>query len=252
LAEEGSGITEDDCAFYHTAVLDSGRVIEGAWDLRDRELDYLGGSDLQGHRILELGPASGYLTFHMEDLGAEVVGFDAGFDVPVDILPVDGVDAREARDSTMRYIARVQDSWWFLHDHYHSSAKMAYGNIYSLPGDLGTFDVAIFGCILLHLRDPWTAMAEAARRTAHRIIVTDLVQDTDEAPEGNVMRFAPLGPTEVTNWWAIYPGAVVAMLRRLGFSKTTVTCHSQRHRLGHDMTSPPVEMPLFTVVGDRD
>ena len=35
----------------------------------------------------------------------------------------------------------------------------------------------------------------------------------------------------LTNWWSIYPGAVVSMLSRLGFGQTVTTLHSQRHHL---------------------
>ncbi len=252
MADERAGLTREDCAFYHSVVLNSGEVIDGAWDLRGGEQAYLGGTKVSGQRVLELGPATGYLTYYMERKGAEVVGLDVGFDIAVDLLPFAGQDPREARLGTMSYISMVQNSWWYLHRHFRSSAKSVYANIYSLPGDLGTFDLSLFGCILLHLRDPWTAIAQAARLTKKRIIVTDLIQDNQEPPEANVMRFAPLGPTELTNWWSIYPGAVVAMLKRLGFSTTTTTFHTQRHHLGHQMDAPPVDMSLFTVVADRD
>ena len=69
----------------------------GAWDLRGHEAAYLGGVDVAGKRVLELGPATGYLTFYMERMGAEVVSFEAGFDVPIDTMPVKGVDDPEGR-----------------------------------------------------------------------------------------------------------------------------------------------------------
>lgn len=46
--------------------------------LRGHEADYLGHVNLAGKRVLEIGPASGHLTFWMEAQGAEVVGFDLG------------------------------------------------------------------------------------------------------------------------------------------------------------------------------
>lgn len=252
LAAERAGLTRDDCDWYHTVVLPDGEVIRGAWDLRGGENDYLGGTDVAGQRVLEFGPASGYLTGWMEDRGAEVVCFDAGFDVSIDILPVPGNDLREIRMGAMRGIGAVQNSWWYLHRARQSRAAMAYGSIYSLPPDLGMFDVSTFGAILLHLRDPFAALAQGAIHTSRRIVVTDVIQDTDVDPEANVMRPDPLGALEHrTNWWAIFPGAVKQMLRRLGFPHSETILHTQRHHLGHDMDAPPTEMTMFTVVADR-
>ena len=72
-----------------------GEVGKG-WDLRKTIDDYLGHFDFRGKRVLDVGTASGFLTFEMEKRGAEVVSFDMasraqwqlvpfrakGFDVP--------------------------------------------------------------------------------------------------------------------------------------------------------------------------
>ncbi len=88
--------------WYHSVELPDGRVLPGAWDLRGHESVYLGGVDVAGKRVLELGPATGYLTFYMERMGAEVVSFEAGFDVSIDLLPVKGVDHPEERLRVMQ------------------------------------------------------------------------------------------------------------------------------------------------------
>ena len=252
LAAERADLTREDCDWYHTSVLSDGSVIPGAWDLRGGEEAYLGGTDVAAKRVLELGPATGYLTYWMEDRGAEVVCVDAGFDVPIDILPVPGNDLREIRMGAMRGIGAVQNSWWYLHRERQAKAAMVYAPIYDLPADIGSFDVATFGAILLHLRDPFRALAEAAERTTQRIVVTDLIQDDDVDPEANVMRPDPLGALEHrTNWWALFPGAVKQMLRRVGFPNAETTFHTQKHHLAHRLDEPAVDMRMFTVVADR-
>ncbi|HVM08556.1 MAG TPA: hypothetical protein VM345_08845 [Acidimicrobiales bacterium] len=252
LAAERADLTRDDCDWYHTAVLRSGEVIPGAWDLRGGEENYLGGTDVAGQRVLEFGPATGYLTYWMEDQGADVVCVDAGFDVSIDILPVPGNDLREIRMGAMRGIGAVQNSWWYLHHERQSKASTVYAPIYDLPADIGMFDVTTFGAILLHLRDPFSALAQGAIHTHRRIIVTDLIQDTDVDPDQNVMRPDPLGALEHrTNWWAIFPGAVRQMLKRVGFTETQTFFHTQKHHLGHRLDEPPTEMTMFTVVADR-
>jgi len=64
-----SGRHEDadlsDFVWYHAVELPDGQVLPGAWDLRGHEEAYLGGVDVAGKRVLELGPATGYLTFYL-------------------------------------------------------------------------------------------------------------------------------------------------------------------------------------------
>jgi hypothetical protein len=251
MAERRASATKEDCDWYHTFELRDGTVMRGAWDLRGGETAYLGGVELKGKRVLEPGPASGYLTYYMEGQGAEVVSFEAGYDVPVDVLPVNGMDMHLEQLKNMANIDRVHNCWWYMHREYNAKAKLVHGNIYAMPGDLGSFDVSVFGSILLHLREPWGALSEAARRTTETMVVTDVLQDTEYPIESNIMRISPLKTHEITNWWSIYPGAVVKMLERLGFGDTTITQHTQSHHLGHVMTDEPYAMPMWTVVGHR-
>ena len=245
---EGADLT--DFVWYHAFELPDGTVLPGVWDLRGHETDYLGGVDLAGKRVLELGPATGALTFYMERMGAEVVSFEAGFDVSIDTLPVKGEDQFLERLRVMQEtIDRNHDGWWHLHRTLGSSAKFVQGNIYDMPADLGTFDVTVVGAILLHLREPWGALSQAARRTTETMIVTEPLQDDLDPPETNIMRFSPSAEHHLTNWWSIYPGAVVSMLARLGFGQTETTLHAQRHHLAHDIGSDAIDQPMYTVVG---
>ncbi len=244
------GADLEDFVWYHAFELPDGRVLPGAWDLRGHEAAYLGGVDFAGKRVLELGPATGYLTFYMERMGAEVVSFEAGFDVSIDMLPVKGQDNREGLLQVMQdTIDRNHDAWWYLHRTLGSSAKFVQGNIYDMPADLGTFDITLVGAILLHLREPWGALSQAAQRTTETMIVTEPLQDDAQPPESNIMRFSPSAEHHVTNWWSIYPGAVTSMLARLGFGRTETTMHSQRHYLAHDLQSDAIEQRMYTVVG---
>ncbi len=242
-----------DLVWYHTVALPDGRVLPGAWDLRGHEPAYLGGVNVAGKRVLELGPATGYLTFYLERMGAEVVAFEAGFDVSIDVLPFRGREEPEERRRVMQdTIDRNHDAWWYLHRTLGSSATFVQGNIYDMPADLGTFDITVVGAILLHLREPWGALSQAARRTTETMIVTEPLQDDENPPDSNIMRFSPSAEHHLTNWWSIYPGAVVSMLSRLGFAQTETTTHTQHHHLAHDITSEAVDQRMYTVVGRRE
>ncbi len=240
----------DDLVWYHAVELPDGRVLPGAWDLRGHEPAYLGGVDVAGKRVLELGPATGYLSFYLERMGAEVVSFEAGFDVSIDLLPVKGVEFPGERQRVMQEtIDRNHDAWWYLHRAFGSSVTFVQGNIYDMPADLGTFDITLVGAILLHLREPWGALSQAAARTTDTMIVTEPLQDDTQPPESNIMRFSPSAEHHLTNWWSIYPGAVVSMLSRLGFGRTETTMHTQRHHLAHDIGAEAIEQRMYTVVG---
>ncbi len=252
LAKRREGADLSDFTWYHAFDMPDGAVLPGAWDLRGHESAYLGGVDVAGRRVLELGPATGFLTFAMERLGAEVVSFEAGFDVSIDTLPIQGRDYPEERLRVMQEtIDRNHDGWWHLHRAVGSKAKFVQGNIYDMPSDLGEFDICVVGAILLHLREPWGALSQAARMTKDVMVVTEPLQDDVDPPESNIMRFSPSAEHHVTNWWSIYPGAVVSMLTRLGFGHTETTFHSQRHFLSHDMDSDAIDQPMYTVVGRR-
>jgi len=252
LSRRRAGADLSDFTWYHATDLPDGTVLPGVWDLRGHEKEYLGGVDVAGKQVFELGPATGYLTFWMERQGAEVVSFEAGFDVPIDTLPFRGEDKPEERQLVMEQtIDPNHDAWWYLHRTFGSSAKFVQGNIYDMPGDLGTFDITLVGAILLHLREPWGALREAAQRTSDVMIVTEPLQDDIDPPESNIMRFSPSAEHHLTNWWSIYPGAVVSMLERLGFAHTEITYHSQRHHLSHDMGTNAIDQKMYTVVGRR-
>jgi O-methyltransferase len=253
LAAEHRGLRRSDCFFYHSMELPSGEVLRGPWDLRGRESIYLGGVDFEGARVLELGPASGALTYFMERQGATVVTFDVGSDVGIDLHPHPGnEDMHQLRVDHAQMIGKVQNSWWYLHREYESRAAAVYGDIYDLPGDLGTFDIAVFAAILLHLRDPFSALEQAARRTRRTIVVTDTWAFGSATLLDNTMKIFPFGEAgRWTVWWAISAGAIVAILHALGFRNVQVSEHTQRHQFGHDETAEYDEMSMYTVVASR-
>lgn len=251
MADARAALALNDCAFYHTFEHPNGDIIPGPWDLRGREPTYLGGITVEGKRVLELGPASGYLTFYMERHGANVVGLDAGFTTEIDLMPVMGWDMYAAKTTHMHMIGSYQNSWWYMHRALSSRAKVVYSDIYAFPGDMGDFDITLAGSILLHLRDPFKALSEAAARTRSTLVVTELLNPAAADEDRGVMVFDPVGGEHPTNWWALSPGAVTRMVRRLGFPSTRLTYHPQRHHFGHDMSKPAVDAPMFTVVGER-
>ena len=83
---------------------------------------------------------------------------------------------------------RLKNSYWFSHGAYHSKAKIHYGNVYKLPAELGMFDIALMGSVLLHGRDPLTVVEECAKKAGLLIIADMLYAELESAP---LCRFAP-------------------------------------------------------------
>ena len=51
-------------------------LIHGHWDLRGRFDDYVGGVAVTGKSVLDVGCATGFLSFAAEERGASVVSID--------------------------------------------------------------------------------------------------------------------------------------------------------------------------------
>src|SRR5262249_42249842 len=108
LAASRAQLTLADCDFYHATTLPDGTDMQGAWDLRGREGAYLGNVEFRDQRVIEIGPASGGLTFWMERAGADVVAFDVGYDVTMDLMPFNGAALDGVRADHMRALEPVQ------------------------------------------------------------------------------------------------------------------------------------------------
>src|SRR5437764_915707 len=84
------------CYFYHSMDVPGHGLVEGEWDLRTGISAYLGGVDVGGKRVLEIGTASGYVCFAMEQRGAEVVAQDLSPEQTPDIVPFARADIEKA------------------------------------------------------------------------------------------------------------------------------------------------------------
>ena len=214
----------EDCNFYHKINIPGVGEVGDQWDLRASIDNYLGKFDFRGKRVLDVGTASGFLTFEMEKRGADVVSFDMIDGSQWDIVPHADIqkDLESIRATRATAMKRLKNSYWFTHKRVGSKARAYYGDLYDLPGALGTFDVAIFGMILSHLRDPFQALYSASRLVSDTIIVTNQMMDTAEAT-GNLIPSRANGKQSV--WWGFSRGCLTQILDILGFQvKSTTTC----------------------------
>jgi len=206
----------EDCYFYHCFELPGLGTLGGDWDLRRCIDDYLGHYPFSGKRVLDVGTASGFLTFEMEKRGASVVSFDLEDGRQWNVVP--HFLARDTREHTLeahrRASNRLKNAYWFCHRRLGSQAQAYYGDIYALPDDLGRFDVAMFGMILSHLRDPFQALYSASR-LADAVIITNQFFRC-KSPS---VRFDPdpQDRRQLQVWWQFSDRSIERMLGVLGF-----------------------------------
>lgn len=235
FAEPRAVASIDDCYFYHTTDVPGVGVRTGEWDLRPGIRAYLGDVPFAGKRVLDLGAASGFLSFHMEQQGADVVSFDLSERHPWDIVPFSGLDIAEVDRVRRAHLRRINDAYWFCHGARGSRARVAYGTVYGVPDGIGPVDIAVVGSILLHLRDPFLALWNAVRLARETAIVTDIIPHRYRwtrflgARFGLSAKFLPRAARRepFDAWWYLSPETVREFLRVLGFADATVTFHRQ-------------------------
>jgi hypothetical protein len=241
----------EECYFYHSMEIPGYGLVKGPWDLRGGVDDYLGGVDLRDKRVLEVGTASGFLCFTMEGRGADVVAYDLSDKQSWDVVPYAQYDHDSFESDRREHLLKLNNSWWLAHRAFESSAKVVYGTVYEIPEEIGPVQVATFGNVLRHFRDPFLALERGLRLTTETVIVTENPSLRYSLPQMAVsllkpnMAFLPnferVQPRE--SWWHFTPAVIKQMLGVLGFEDTKVDYHVQRFA--------GKRKPLFTVVGRR-
>jgi hypothetical protein len=101
--------------------------------------------------VLDVGTASGFLSFEAEKRGAIVTGFDAD-----DVSWYQHVPSKNKPDHSGGF-PMMRRGYWLAHVAHKSNTKVIYGDIYQLSEQVPAHDVVLIGQILVHLRDPLEA-----------------------------------------------------------------------------------------------
>ncbi|MBI5029398.1 MAG: hypothetical protein HZB51_02635 [Chloroflexi bacterium] len=267
----------DECSFYHTMDVPGYGCVKGQWDLRQAVPEYLGNVNVKGKRVLDIGTASGFVSFYAEQQGAEVVAFDLSESQSWDIVPF--AQEYENNPSNLKSrIKRLNNSFWLCHHAFHSNAKMIYGSVYEIPNQMGMVDISILGCLLLHLRDPFLALENALRLTTETVIIVEsmatLVPNNQKyvaryleripekksellkfLPESEIVRadspvmqfspdFGKRRPDDGYTWWLLTPEIVRQFIGVLGFERAETIYHSRAIAYGRRRL-------MYTIVGHR-
>ena len=236
------------CHFYHTIDLPGGTV-KGPWDMRGRFRDYVGGVDVAGKSVIDVGTASGFLSWELEKAGADVVSFDAGSADDIAFVPI--YNQRHVTDragwnaDTAAFIDRLKNSYWFAHRQLGSRSRALYGNIYELDTYGHHFDVAVIGQVLVHLKDPVNAIAAVARVCGETLVITEGTIDSTTPEMRLCAQAAHGGPGYM--WWLCSVPFYREVLTMQGFeivrvTQDTFSCESS-HCTG--------QIPLTTIIARR-
>jgi O-methyltransferase len=216
------------------------------WDLIGRFDEYVGHQDFADKSVLDVGTATGLLTFEAERRGARVTSFDAQSAGLWYELPIPGTkfveDYSSWRIDADRFLEGIRNSYWLCHEELGSTARCFYGDVYELEGD--RYDVVIVGQVLVHLRDGLSALAAAAGVCGETLIVVEGNLQGDDP----VARLCAGAGTEITYSWYHYShGWYREVMKMLGFRDVTITtdlytCNDSRY---------PREIELATAVATR-
>src|SRR5437660_12031375 len=105
-------------------------VMEGRdWDLRGGVDEYLGKVAFAGQRVLEIGPASGFLTFEMEKRRADVVSVEVTAEHGWDFVPYPAKKLEEVFGPRRIVMQQLKNSYWVSHAANKCRAIVHYGDV---------------------------------------------------------------------------------------------------------------------------
>jgi hypothetical protein len=237
-------VSTEACDFYHVVDLPDGTTTRGPWDLRRSAGEYLGNVDFAGKCVIEIGPASGFLSFHMEGRGAQVAVIEPPMESFWDLVPQSTLNPAEARKLFAAHIERIRNSFWYLHTGCDSRVESYEVDAYRIPRQSHPFDIGVLASVLLHVSSPVRMLESLAAVVADRIIIVErYFPDLANQP---VSRLVPSVVNRSRDtWWEFSPRFFAQYLAVLGFPNHSLTHHRQFYAI----TNQPIDM--FTLVASR-
>jgi tRNA (mo5U34)-methyltransferase len=208
--------------WYHTLDLGNGIATQGLFDHRGMEDRHGLPADLTGKRCLDVGTMDGFWAFTMERRGAaEVVAVDLEDPEKLDWPTRLRHKIVKTMDETKA--ARFELARLCL----ASSVERQLCSVYDLDPDvLGEFDFVFCGDMLVHLKDPATAIERIRDVCRGTALVTNPVKEQFPYRRRPLAQFDGIDEFE---WWLPNRAALERLMRAAGFSRVT--------------TGPPFDLP---------
>jgi tRNA (mo5U34)-methyltransferase len=200
--------------WYHTIELAPGVVTEGMFDHRPAVDNFLLPDELSGQRCLDVGTMDGFWAFEMERRGAAEV-------VALDLADVDELDWPE------RWRVRVQTTLDETKAERFELARGALGSnvrrversVYDLDPDMGPFDLIFCGDLLVHLKDPITAIQRMRSVCRGSAIVFNPVK---HFRLGRRRPLAEFDGIDEFQWWLLSEASIERMMLAAGFDRVEI------------------------------
>jgi SAM-dependent methyltransferase len=202
----------NECWFYHVMDLPELGTVNhfGSWDLRGRFDEYVGHTDLSGKTLVDVGCASGFLSFEAEKRGAIVTSFDVDTGDAVNIDPKTDAAAKRLE------VIKMQNGYRLAHQLVKSKARIVYGDARELSRYVGPHDVVLIGQMLVHVRDPLAVIEQACKVAQESIVIAEGSWEAEEP----VARFFGAQFPGTNAWWHLSTGLYRDVLSLFGFELT--------------------------------
>ena len=200
--------------WYHTLDLGEGVVTEGMFDHRPALERYMLPADLTGLRCLDVGTMDGFWAFEMERRGAaEVVATDVGAVDDLDWPPLWRNRVEPTLDETKA--ARFA----LAHHALSSRVRRLERSVYDLELDLGEFDLVFCGDLLVHLKDPVTAIERIRRVCRGSAIICNPTKRFRFRRRQPLAQFDGISEFQ---WWLLSEASLERIMLATGFASVQV------------------------------
>ena len=257
-------ISLEDCEWYHIMEIPGVEgLTNGVFDCREDIDNIFGNLDFNGKKVLNLGPSTGYLSYEAERRGADVTSIDLS--VSLENIERDWVlnVAKPWRKDLAAFAndeKRRRNAFWYAHKALKSKSKLIICHINNLPDEVELHDIGLLFSILVHIRDPYTALMRMCAHVNEKIVITEnggynmrntlfnaiplfFRKNFPKKPMPN-MQFLPANFKIGSAWWRHSEETIIRMLGLLGFEKTKITYHDYLDNAGKKVFQ-------WSVIGER-
>ena len=240
---------EADPYFYHTLEVPGLGLMVGPWDLRDGIEPYLGKFNYTGRTVLEIGPASGFVTAALEERGAIVVAVDLPLTEEADKFPLYRDLPREPAFHSGR-LTGTRCSFWLVHRALGLKALLIESNVDKLDPRVAGFDAAMISNVMQHRRDPISMLLNVSDR-ARTLVVTeaDWFDGANDAKPVMELVTPAIRGGRVRSWFVVSPQLVEDVLTLKGFSIVSREIHYQPYTT--DLSQSPKLVRHYTITATK-
>jgi 2-polyprenyl-3-methyl-5-hydroxy-6-metoxy-1,4-benzoquinol methylase len=216
------------CIFYHCLDFPDGDCVLGQWDIRGRFEQYVAHYPLADKTVLDVGAATGFLTFSAEAAGAAVTALDCRDAADFERIPFVGnlyhIDRVTWDREQNKKLAGFKNGFWYAWHKFNSRATVSYTPIRELQYFDETFDIVIAGAIIEHLADPISTIGAMCYMANEAVIIAFTPVAQDAKPYMIPMN-TWIDPEQDYTWWLLSEGLLDLTFANLGFA---VELHAAR------------------------